>query len=502
MMRHKELRKITEEATSIMDHTRQLVNGNLDIVINTENYSMLSDLAQDINQIGITFGNYINEISHILSHLSAGNMAVSFTKEMEYQGDFVPIKNALHKIRHSLNSSFEEINQLSCEVDKLSSRVDHGATQIAQSAADQAQLISDLSATIYDITEQTKNNAKSAQQAATKVKEVQKEAQVGRNYMDQMLNSISKVKNSSHDISRIIDIINSIAGQTKLLALNASIEAARAGEMGLGFSVVAKEVGILAEQSAEAVKQTTELIDHSIYLATDSVQIAEKTATSFSVIQSSIEGVTRLCDTIALSSEIQATNFSETSRIITDISGMVQNNAAFAQENSAVAANLSHLSAKLKKVMERYRLRNQEGNSTKVTQKVIEESLLNQLFTSLTKVSVAEDIDRILGNTIKGQKDMECLYVMEGNGYQLSHTIMNPEITILQEENFRPAMPGDYHGTKKYFREALKKPMHWHTSHEYISTATGGMCKTLSYSYQGNDHKTYVIGIDIISNYI
>ena len=110
MEKRQDLKKMTVEATELINNTHQLVSGNLDIFINTQDYKLLGELANDINQISTTFTGYINEIAHILSHLSAGNMAVSSANDLNYKGDFVPIKNALHKIKNSLNHSFEEIN--------------------------------------------------------------------------------------------------------------------------------------------------------------------------------------------------------------------------------------------------------------------------------------------------------------------------------------------------------------------------------------------------------
>lgn len=78
---------------------------------------------------------------------------------------------------------------------------------------------------------------------------------------------------------------------------------------------------------------------------------------------------------------------------------------------------------------------------------------------------------------------------------------MNPELLVEQDENFKPAMPGDYYGRKKYFRQAIKNPDEWYTSLEYISTATGGLCKTLSYSYSNKDQQRYVICIDLICRF-
>lgn len=502
MRRQKEFVAVAEEAAELIESTHQFVNGNLDICIQTDEYKLLGNLADDINQISKTFNGYINEISHILAHLSAGNMAVSFTKDIIYKGDFQPIRNALHKIRHSLNTSFDEINSLTAEVDRLCSQVESGASQIAANATNQANLISDLTNTIYEITEQTENNARSAKQASDRVNHVRKEAQVGSRYMEQMLDSTQQVQSSAQDISSIITLISGLAEQTKLLALNAAIEAARAGETGKGFSVVAGEVRKLAEKSAEAVGQTTQMIENSIKTAQVSVRIANETAESFRSINSSIEDVTKLCTDIAEVSGVQAESLRSTSAIITDISGVVQNNAAYSEENCAVATNLAELSSSLKTVMTRFRLRNQ-GNSVTYQNGIenLSRTYLQTLFEQLTKAGSAEEVDIILEAGVKDQPDIECLYVIDGSGYQFSHTVMNPEILVTQEESFKPAMPGDFYGEKKYYRKAMKKPNEWYTSVEYISTATGGLCRTLSCTYEGKDQKTYLICIDIVCRF-
>jgi methyl-accepting chemotaxis protein len=502
MRKQEEIAAITREAAELINSTHQFVNGNLDISIDTKNYKVLGDLANDINQISSFFNGYINEISHILAHLSAGNMAVDFTKDIDYKGDFQPIKNALHKIRHSLNSSFEEINSLTAEVDKLCNQVESGASHIAKNATDQAGLINDLTGTIYQITEQTTNNAQSARQASDSVNHIQHEAIVGSRYMEQMLDSIEKVQTSSQDISGIITMISGLAEQTKLLALNAAIEAARAGETGKGFSVVASEVRKLADKSAEAVSQTTQMIENSIRTAQESADIANKTSESFQSIHSSIEDVTKLCNDIAEVSGVQAQSLKGTSTIITEISGVVQNNAANSQENSAVATNLSELSASLKNVMTRFHLTSQ-GNSIAYHNGIeaLGKSYLQHLFEVLKNASSVGEKDRVLETAIKGQPDIECFYIIDASGYQYSHTVMNPDILATQDDNFKPAIPGDYYGEKKYFRKAIKNPQEWYTSIEYISTATGGLCKTLSCTYEGKDKQIYLLCIDIICKF-
>ena len=499
MRKQKDIRKMNEELLEIEGNMTQLVNGNLDITLNQDNFNVLSELAGDMNLISESFNCYINEISHVLSHLSSGNMAVSFTKEINYQGDFLPIKNALYKIRQSLNQSFEEINQLSDQVDQLCCQVENGSNQIANSAEEQAELIMNLSDTICQITEQTTENTGHIRQVADRVHDIKIESETGSESMKRMLDSIRNVQNSSQDISGIINIISDMAEQSKLLALNAAIEAARAGEAGKGFSVVAKEVAALAEKSANAVKQTTDLIQSSITKADESVTIADKTAKSFISIQKSIDSVSNICSDVAMVSAVQSNKLKETSQIITDISGTVQSNAAYAQENRAAMSNLAGYTSDLKKVMKKYRLK---GQAPAIVRKNnLEKDYLNTLFQKLKLALEISEIDIVLEDIIKQQTDFECLYVIDNQGYQTSHTIMNPKLSVEQDENFKPALPGDYHGSKRYFRQAVKTTNEWYSSYEYISTATGELCKTLSCSYQGRDKQLYVICVDLICRF-
>lgn len=502
MRRQKELSIIMDEASDLVNHTQKLAGGNLDIAVDTCEFKFLGRLATDMNGIGKTFQGYIDEISHILSHLSAGNMAVSFTKDMSYQGDFMPIKNALHKIRHSLNSSFDEINALTTELDKLCTQVERESTQTADNASDQALLINNLDETIQQINEQTAHNAANAKAASDSINDIRSEISISSDYMEQMMTAMQEVKVSSDDISRIIIMISELAGQSKLLALNAAIEAARAGEAGKGFTVVANEVGILAEKSAEAVKQTTKLITNSMEAVDASVTITAKTADSFKNIRISVDSVTKLCVEIAEVSDIQAKELQNTASIISDISEKVRDNAASSQQNCIGAAELTEMSSRLKKVMSRYRLRSQAGKASQVLEENnLEDKLAAYILAELGKVDTSEGIDSLLEEVLKNRKNLECLYVIDGSGCQVSHTIMNPDIVIVQDENFRPAMPGDYHGNKKYFLQAVKQSGKWYTSYEYISTATGGLCKTLSCSYQGPGQDTYVICIDLICSF-
>ncbi len=490
------------EATEIKRSTSRMVMGDLDNQVDIEGFSVLGELAEDINRINSILNDYVNEISHVLSHLSAGNMAVAFSREVRYQGDFLPVKNALQKIKNSLNKSFHEIHQLSGEIDKMSGGVEKDSTMLAKDAARQAELIRKLTDTIYEIAGQTNANAADAVEAARNIEDIRKETETGRHDMDRMLMSIQGVTESSKDISLIIEVLSGLARQTKLLALNAAIEAARAGEEGKGFSVVAEEVGVLAAKSEAAVRQTTELINKSTSSAQDSALIAGKTSESFAMIQASIEAFAGLCGSIAESSADQAQKLETTSSIITNISEVAQSNAAYAQDNCKNALDLTETSARLKAVIKRYHLAGQEGEPRGFEiREDISGPLMDLLTGRLKEVSSSEAMNTILEEVIASRTDVECLYIIDEEGRQITRTIMNPEIRSEQDDNFMPAMPGDYHGDKKYFRQAMKYPDKIYSSYEYISTATGGLCKTLSFLCRGLDQRNFVICIDLIADW-
>ncbi|MEL7659130.1 MAG: methyl-accepting chemotaxis protein, partial [Bacillota bacterium] len=141
-----------------------------------------------------------------------------------------------------------------------------------------------------EVAVKTKENASSANEANELTLNVKDNAQQGNKHMSEMLKAMEEINDSSNNISKIIKVIDDIAFQTNILALNAAVEAARAGQHGKGFAVVAEEVRNLAARSAEAAKNTTELIQGSIKKSSAGTDIANNTAKALSEI---VEGVTK-----------------------------------------------------------------------------------------------------------------------------------------------------------------------------------------------------------------
>ncbi|WMJ86534.1 methyl-accepting chemotaxis protein [Anaerocolumna sp. MB42-C2] len=510
MRKNKIIENLYHESNKIEDSLHLMTKGMLDTQIDITDDLLLLNLVKDTNNISNQLNSYINEITRVISHLSAGDMTISLNSNVKFKGDFIPIKNALTKIGHSLNNTFSSITELSESIDDMCGQLDKSSNIIAENASDQAKHISDLSATMNDITEETIKNTSNAKSASQNAMDAKNEAEVGKKYMDQMLISMEAVRSSTNDISHVIDLINNIATQTNLLALNASIEAARAGDAGKGFSVVADQVGILASQSAKAVRQTTDLINNSIIKVNESTETANKTAESFSFIQKSIESVASLNSQIVKSSQVQETSFQNISNIINHISEVVQNNAQFAKTSADNTALLLHHSDRLKGLLSNFCIKGQAETITSAKEEDLiqmkkkteadlkhDTEIMLCLVDALKSAKTPEKMDELLERMVKDKTEIECFYVIDHNGIQISHTIMNPAILNESDSDFEPNEPGFDSSAKKYFRQAMLSNGCVYSSYDYISGATGKLCRTVSRLYQNENGQQYVICADI-----
>lgn len=163
----------------------------------------------------------------------------------------------------------------------------------------------------------------------------------GNDHMEQLIEAMSDISSASTQIANITKVIEDIAFQTNILALNAAIEAARAGSAGKGFAVVADEVRNLAAKSAEAAKQTGELIQTSVVTVAKGMEISNQTAKILQDVGTSTVGVTSSFGKIEQSITEQTTAIEEIKNGLSQISAVVQTNAATAEENSATSEEMS-----------------------------------------------------------------------------------------------------------------------------------------------------------------
>ncbi len=494
---------IQEEAQVIARCIHDMSEGVLTTTIDRTDEMKLVGLASDVNKISEMLNSYIREISQVLAHLSAGDLMVKQDSSLSYKGDFIPIKNALVKIRHSMDSTFHKITDLTVDIDSMCADMEKSSQTVANNATKQAQLVSDLSGKMNDLTASTSDNTQHAKQAALEANAAKKEADEGQTSMEQMLSSIEAVQKSTNEIGSVIELINQIASQTKLLALNASIEAARAGEAGKGFVVVAEQVGQLAAKSASAVSQTTELIQTNYTNVAQSLEIANDTSKKFTAIQNIIDTISEQSNQIVDSSILQENNFSEITAIIEDISAAVQSNAAYAQESAANVVTLYDSANQLNDLIGEFRI---SGSSSAIHRDPVKETtedkaLLARVTDSIKSYTDRNKIDSAFSDLLKNDLQTECFYLYDANGIQISHTIMNSNMLSDENTDFKPSEPGTNNASAKYFRHALKMNGEMYRTQDYISGATGKLCRTISVSYKNSAQETCVLCADILCKF-
>lgn len=286
-----------------------------------------------------TYVAYIEEITQSLETMAGGNMRIEL--KQDYKGEFAPIKASLHNISSALSTTIKAINTSAEQVRAGSEQVADASQSLASGAAEQASSIEELSASIQEVSSEVNKSAENAGKARHLAVESEDKISEGKAKMDEMLGAMEMISNSSAEISKIIKVIDDIAFQTNILALNAAVEAARAGAAGKGFAVVADEVRNLAAKSAEAAKQTNELIATSIKAVNDGLDKADLTASSLTAIEEKTTHLLRLVEDIATAAESEAAAIGQITTGINQISVVVQNNAATAEESSAASEELS-----------------------------------------------------------------------------------------------------------------------------------------------------------------
>lgn len=333
------LNAINETVNGIISVMDQMQQGQFEHRVTVEARGDLLKLKNGVNVSMDALENAIKDITRIIVAQSNGDLTQKITAD--YHGELLVVKNAINQTADKLIRVVSEAIGAANVVSGAAQEVTKGALDLSQRVQEQAASLEETSATMDEMNSAVQNNTQNASQAAELSEDVQGKANQGVQVMQQTIEAMNAIQESSHKISDIVTLIDGIAFQTNLLALNAAVEAARAGEHGRGFAVVAGEVRALAQKAAEAAKDIKTLIEESVTRIDEGTTLASQSGEMLNTINESVSAMTRMIGEIAAASAEQATGVSQVHQAISQIDQVTQQNAALVEETSAASESMS-----------------------------------------------------------------------------------------------------------------------------------------------------------------
>lgn len=333
---------------------QELTDGNLHSTLEYHSDDEIGRLAHSMRKSIRILGSYVDDIGRAMKMFAEGNFDVQ--PEVEWKGDFVGILNSFMLFEKSMAEVIKGIQHVSDEVSSAAEQVAASSNDLADGATNQAAVVEELTATVEGVSEQVEKNSKSAKEISGRVDKLGNAILESNGKMKDMVDSMNEINGASKEIDKIIATINEIAAQTNLLALNASIEAARAGEAGKGFAVVANQVNVLADQSAQAAKESATLIETSVKAVEKGMVIAGQTASQLQEVAENSQIITKEVTNIADTLETQATEIKQINDGIEQINDVVQTNSATSEECAASSQEMSSEAENLREMIQKFKI--------------------------------------------------------------------------------------------------------------------------------------------------
>lgn len=296
----------------------------------------------------------IKKAAEFAKHVANGDLTTDIESN-DSRDEVGQMTSALSQMNQKLLSILKQISSGSKTIHVASAEIAAGNLDLSSRTEQQASSLEETASVMEELTstvKQTADNARQANQLASSASTV---AVQGGDIVQQVITTMGTINDSSKKIEDIISVIDGIAFQTNILALNASVEAARAGEQGRGFAVVAGEVRNLAQRSATAAKEIKSLIDRSVEDVSFGNDLVNKAGSTMQEVVSSIQRVTDIVGEITAASQEQSSGIEQVNLAISQMDQVTQQNAALVEEATAASQSLQDQTSKLESIVSSFK---------------------------------------------------------------------------------------------------------------------------------------------------
>jgi len=311
----------------------------------TDKDGFFLNLARGLNSMGETTRDALTDIQNSIEALSQGDLRQRINKS--YQGLYGQLQSNLNSSMDKLVSIISEVSASSSNVQKNAQDLESGIQDLSSRTIQQAASLEETAASMTQISTTIKSSEQNTLVANKLSDDARNKATQGNDVVGESIEAMIAIDDASNKIADITTVIDEIAFQTNLLAINAAVEAARAGEQGRGFAVVATEVRKLAQRSSDAAKEIKLLINDSTERVNQGSSLVNKSGDTLKDIIHSVNEVNETVLAIADAAKEQSMGVNQVSIAVNEMDEMTQQNASLVDKANAASKNMSQQAKKM-----------------------------------------------------------------------------------------------------------------------------------------------------------